>query len=192
MVPKHKRPVTDKAIRLVSKVRRRLAGLRWRAWIVAYGGSVGRRLEVEPSARLRWPPHRGICIGDNVYVGIGAVVDAPVGSSLFIDEGVKIMHYSVIASSQNISIGRDTQVAEHSSIRDTDHGMAAQWRMKDQEVSAPVQIGKDVWVGRGVAVLRGSTIGDGAVIGANSVVRGEIPPMSIAVGAPARVVRTRQ
>jgi acetyltransferase-like isoleucine patch superfamily enzyme len=55
--------------------------------------------------------------------------------------------------------------------------------------AAPVTIGANVWLGDGVAVLAGAEIGDGCVIGANSVVTGKVAPGTIAVGAPARVVR---
>jgi len=55
--------------------------------------------------------------------------------------------------------------------------------------SGEVTIGRNVWLGDGVCVLAGAIIGDGAIIGANSIVRGTIPPATIAVGAPARVVR---
>lgn len=55
--------------------------------------------------------------------------------------------------------------------------------------AAPVRIGDNVWLGDGVAVLAGADIGDGCVIGANAVVTGRVPPRTIAVGAPARVVR---
>ena len=55
--------------------------------------------------------------------------------------------------------------------------------------AAPVRIGDNVWLGDGVAVLAGADIGDGCVIGANAVVTGSIPPGTVAVGAPARVVR---
>lgn len=57
---------------------------------------------------------------------------------------------------------------------------------------ADVIIGKDVWLAARVVVLPGARIGDGAIIGAGSVVRGEIPAMSIAVGVPAKVVGARQ
>jgi acetyltransferase-like isoleucine patch superfamily enzyme len=52
-------------------------------------------------------------------------------------------------------------------------------------------IGKDVWFGTRAIVVPGARIGDGAIIGAGAIVRGEIPPMSIAVGQPARVVGQR-
>ena len=52
-------------------------------------------------------------------------------------------------------------------------------------------IGNDVWIGQNVTVMPGIHIGDGAIIGTNSVVAKDIPPYSIAVGNPCRVVRKR-
>ena len=52
-------------------------------------------------------------------------------------------------------------------------------------------IGNDVWIGQNVTVMPGVHVGDGAIIGANSVVAKDIPPYSIAVGNPCRVVRKR-
>ena len=57
---------------------------------------------------------------------------------------------------------------------------------------ADVTIGDDVWLGTRAVVLPGARIGAGSVIGAGALVRGEIPPFSIAVGAPARVVGRRR
>jgi len=52
-------------------------------------------------------------------------------------------------------------------------------------------IGNDVWIGTRVIILPGVEIGSGSVIGAGSIVSRSIPPYSIAVGAPAKVIRTR-
>lgn len=57
---------------------------------------------------------------------------------------------------------------------------------------ADVVIGDDVWVGTRAVILPGARIGAGSIIGAGAVVSGEIPPMSIAVGMPARVVGQRR
>jgi acetyltransferase-like isoleucine patch superfamily enzyme len=55
---------------------------------------------------------------------------------------------------------------------------------------APIVIKRGCWIGQNVVVMPGVTIGELSIIGANSVVIGNIPPRSIAVGAPARVIKT--
>ena len=54
-----------------------------------------------------------------------------------------------------------------------------------------ITIGDDCWLGINVVVMPGVTIGKGCVVGANSVVTSDLPPYSIAVGAPARVIKKR-
>jgi hypothetical protein len=54
----------------------------------------------------------------------------------------------------------------------------------------PVTLGNSVWLPWRVSIMPGTTIGDGSVIGANSLVQGTIPPMSLAVGSPAKVIRS--
>ncbi len=55
---------------------------------------------------------------------------------------------------------------------------------------APVVIGWNVWIGANATILPGVTIGDDAVVGAASVVTKDVPAGAIAVGSPARVVRS--
>jgi acetyltransferase-like isoleucine patch superfamily enzyme len=175
-----------------AKALRRARGARLRTWVRLWGGHVGARLELERGVLVRWGPHAGLDIGDDVYVGRGVVVDVPHGASLRVGRGCKVMHYTVVAAVDAISIGADTQIAEHCSVRDYDHGTAAGSTMMSQAGTAsPVQIGSDVWVGRGAAVLRGAALGDGCVVGANSVVRAPVEPGTVVVGAPARPVKLR-
>lgn len=58
-------------------------------------------------------------------------------------------------------------------------------------VSRPVEVGEDCWIGINVVIAPGVRIGRGCVIGANSVVTRDMPPYSVAAGAPARVIRQR-
>ncbi len=52
-------------------------------------------------------------------------------------------------------------------------------------------IGNDVWIGCNSTILRGVSIGDGAVVGAHSLVNKDVPPYSIVVGNPAKIIRFR-
>jgi len=180
-----------KRVEALLRLRRRARGMAWTFWIRAWGGTVGRRLEVDRGAVLRHPPGRGMRIGDDVYVGVGTVLDVHPGAELHIGSRTKIMQYVVIASSLSVKIGDKTQIAEFTSVRDADHGISLEAPMQDQIVSSPVVIGSDVWLARSVAILRGVVIEDGVVVGANAVVRDRVAAHSIAVGVPARVIRVR-
>ena len=66
------------------------------------------------------------------------------------------------------------------------------YRLRDQglEYALPIRIGNSVWIGAGAIILPGVTIGDHAVIGAGAIVNRDIPANCVAVGNPARVIRT--
>lgn len=57
-------------------------------------------------------------------------------------------------------------------------------------VSRPIVLGNNVWIGAGAIVLPGVTVGDNSIIGAGAVVTRDVPANAVAVGNPARVVRT--
>lgn len=94
----------------------------------------------------------------------------------------------------DVTIGEGVLIADDVHITDFDHRTdRIDVPIKDQGiVTSPVRIGPDVWLGRGATVLRGVDIGEGSVIGAHAVVTRDVPPYSVAVGAPARVVRSRR
>jgi acetyltransferase-like isoleucine patch superfamily enzyme len=62
-------------------------------------------------------------------------------------------------------------------------------RIESVTPARPIRIDRNVWVGFDACVLPGVTIGEGSVIGARSVVVEDVPPFSVAVGNPARVIR---
>ena len=63
--------------------------------------------------------------------------------------------------------------------------------MNDLPLKGDTVIGNDVWIGENVTVLPGVNVGDGAIIGLDSTVTHDIPPYTVAVGNPARVIRSR-
>lgn len=93
----------------------------------------------------------------------------------------------------DIRIGRGVAIAPNCALYPYDHGMAAGRRIEDQplQTKGDIIIGDDVWLGTGVIVLAGVRIGRGAVIGAGSIVTKDVPDNCIAVGAPARMIKTR-
>jgi acetyltransferase-like isoleucine patch superfamily enzyme len=122
----------------------------------------------------------GLCSGSRVVARGGRISFAP---EVFLGEGCMVVSLAAI------EIGAGTQIAEYVVIRDQDHDIARRPFTAGHFQSDPIVIGSDCWIGAKATILRGSRIGDGAVIGAHSVVRGEIPPDCLAVGAPARVVK---
>jgi maltose O-acetyltransferase len=92
-----------------------------------------------------------------------------------------------------LSIGDRTIFGPYTMIHTANHEMAPDRPIVEQGwVPRPVAIGADCWIGMGVCILPGVTIGDGVVIGAGSVVAKDLEPWSVAVGNPARAIRSRR
>ena len=89
-----------------------------------------------------------------------------------------------------IEIGDDLQMGPAVQLYTGTHPFDRQLRVAGWETSGPIRIGDGVWFGGGAIVLPGVTIGDGAVTGAGSVVTRHVPPDTLAVGNPARIVRS--
>ncbi|MFI6312145.1 acyltransferase [Nocardia fusca] len=132
-------------------------------------------------------------IGRWVHIGDGNAIRCHEGS-LRIGDKVVFGKDNVVNTYLDIEIGESTLVADWCYITDFDHRMDdITLPIKDQGiVKSPVRIGPDTWIAAKVTVLRETRVGRGCVLGAHAVVKGEIPDYSIAVGAPARVVKNRK
>jgi acetyltransferase-like isoleucine patch superfamily enzyme len=148
---------------------------------------LGRRVEV-----VARPGFGRLILGRWVHVGDGTSLRCHEGC-LTIGDKVVFGRNNVVNTYLDISIGAATIVADMVYVTDFDHVFAdASVPIKDQGiVKAPVRIGADVWLGTKVSVVRGTTVGDGCVVAANAVVTKDLAPYSIAVGVPARVIRSR-
>jgi len=115
------------------------------------------------------------------------------GGHIEIGEGTYIGPYFCAAGPGNIRIGKHCMIASHSSMYANNHVFSDPTIIIGaQGVTAEgIVIEEDCWLGTGVRVLDGVTIGRGSVIGAGAVVTKDIPPFSIAVGVPAKVIAKR-
>jgi len=163
-------------------------GLRVRLLDLLGVASIGARPLVGRSVRLTI--YGELTIGEDVVLDDGCFLYVAPGARLVLGDRVRVGRNTVIAAADRIDIGSDVLIAEHCTIRDSDHQMDPDDRRHETAVlTAPVRIGANAWIGAGVRILRGAELGDAAVVGANAVVRGAIPARSVAVGAPARVVK---
>ncbi len=152
-------------------------------------------------AFVRWPVHGNVLealregrleLGAGVLFEPGVWITAPgparirIGAGSFLNIGV------MIAAGELVEIGDHCMLANGCFVSDSSH------RFDDPNVpvtwqgftsKGPTRIGDNVWCGAYVVVTSGVTIGERCVIGANSVVTTDIPPFSLAAGAPARVIK---
>jgi acetyltransferase-like isoleucine patch superfamily enzyme len=156
--------------------------------------SFGPRSVLQPPIRLRGA--RRIAVGDDVFVGSGSWLqvlgDERGEVALSIGSGTSFAGNCVLSAASSIRVGEKVLFARNVYVSDHIHAYDDPERaVLDQGIARiePVVIEDGAWLGQNVVVCPGVRIGTGAVIGANSVVREDVPNYSVAVGAPARVVR---
>jgi acetyltransferase-like isoleucine patch superfamily enzyme len=150
-------------------------------------------------AFARWPVHGDVLqmfregrleLGEQVLLepnvwltGSGRI---HIGAGTFLNMVVQV------ASVDLVEIGEHCMFANGCFITDGNHrfddiGTPVPWQGFTSK--GPTRIGDNVWCGANVVVTSGVTIGERCVIGANSVVTSDVPPFSIAAGAPAKVLK---
>lgn len=126
-------------------------------------------------------------------IGQNVVIESPFycdyGFNIDVGENSFINVNCVILDGARVTIGRNVFIAPNVGIYTAGHPLDVERRNKGLEYALPITIEDDVWIGAGVHIMPGVTIGSGSVIGGGAIVIKDIPPMSLAVGNPARVVR---
>jgi acetyltransferase-like isoleucine patch superfamily enzyme len=111
-----------------------------------------------------------------------------------IANSVSLNGTSIVCRSTKISIGERTMIGPNVAILDSPFHALFPLEFRNNypgnELDRPVFIGDDVWVGMQVIILPGAHIGNGSVIGAGSIVTGFIPEKVLAIGSPAKVIKT--
>lgn len=150
---------------------------------------------ISPNARIH-PRCGKIVIGKNSSVAPNAVVQGNVvlGENTSVQYNTMLVGYGKPDAKQGlIQVGSNVRIAANCMV------IAANHIFRDPNIPiyqqgvepASITIEDDVWIGGGVHITAGVTIGKGSVIGAGSVVTKDIPPYSVAVGAPCKVIKQR-
>jgi maltose O-acetyltransferase len=127
-------------------------------------------------------------------IGEGTVIRPP----LYCDYGYQIrigartfVNFGLVALDvARISIGDDVQIGPNVQLLTPTHPLEAEPRRAKLESAHPITVADNAWLGGGVIVLPGVSIGENTVVGAGAVVTRDLPPNVLAVGNPARVVRS--
>ena len=134
-----------------------------------------------------------LSLGPNVMFEPNVWLTAPGGARIRIGGGSFLNMGVMVAATHEVTIGDHCMFANGCFVTDGNH------RFDDPDAPVPWQgftskgptrVGDNVWCGANVVITSGVTVGERCVIGANSVVTTDLPPFSIAAGAPARVLRT--
>jgi acetyltransferase-like isoleucine patch superfamily enzyme len=152
-------------------------------------------------AFARWPLHGNVLEAlreGRLQIGAGTLLEpdvwiaAPgdarvrIGAGTFLNLGVMVAAQRLVEIGAHCMFGNGCFVSD-ASHRYDDPGRPITWQ--GFESKGPTRIGDNCWLGANVVVTSGVSIGERSVIGANSVVTRDIEPFSLAVGAPARVLR---
>lgn len=134
---------------------------------------IGKHCKIHPTVMIRQPWN--VTIGDHCSINHNNIFQA----------GYK---YGTITLGNHVLTAANCMFIAYSHAYDT-----TKEPIKEQGYyDAPIVIEDDVWLGHDVTVMAGVTIGKGSIIGAGAVVNKDIPPYSIAVGIPAKVIKTRE
>jgi len=139
-------------------------------------------------------PRRHLTMGEGATIAPN--VSLRNGERITIGRGSKIGERAYLWAGDargRITIGEDCRFGPEVFVTASDYGLSPDAKIAEQERDErDVAVGNDVWLGARVFVGAGVTIGDGCVVSAGSVVTKSLPPGSVAVGNPARIVRRRE
>jgi len=144
----------------------------------------GEVLEALDEGRLRIGP--ATLLEPGCWLTLGPKGRIDIGEGCFLNRG------TMLAAHERIEIGDHVMFANNCFVGDADHRYDDPYKPITWQGfvgRGPVRIGDNVWFGVNCVVTGGVEVGDRAVIGANSVITRDIPPGTIAAGAPAKVIR---
>ena len=154
---------------------------------------LGNEVHVHYGSELRAGPHSEIRLANGCCIGPHAILDAKLGF-IHIGKNGYVAPQAILRGDGGLEIGDNVLISPQVILMSANHIFDDPSIPINQqgESREGITVGDDVWIGAGVKVMDGVRIGRGAVIGAGAVVTRDIPPMALAVGVPARVIRFRE
>jgi acetyltransferase-like isoleucine patch superfamily enzyme len=144
---------------------------------------------------MNWMPYRirhwflrrfcGLQLGRDSSIAMGCFIT---GTHIRIGDNTVVNRFTYLDGRVPLTIGNNVNVSHYTLIQTLTH---------DPQnpdfvcLELPVVIGDHAWIGARAIICPGVTVGEGAVIGAGAVVTQDVPPWTIAVGNPARVIKER-
>jgi len=184
-------------LQTIAQAVRRLYVLYWRTTRRLYWNAYP-HTRIPSNARIATTCKFELETGGSVQLGSGCQLThysiiAPYGGRVELADRVYVGHHTVIYGHGGVTIGQDTMLAANVVVVAMSHGFADLITpiARQPYTAKGIKIGRDCWIGAGVTILDGVQIGDGCVVGAGAVVNRSLPAHSIAVGAPARIIRQR-
>lgn len=137
--------------------------------------------------------NEGIIIGDGVFVGRNTILSCKNGT-IVLGNHVNIGFNCEIVSASRVTVGEKVLIAAYSYLIGADHdfGRTDIPVFEQARTARGIQIDDNVWIGAGVMVTDGVTIGRDSIVGTGSVVARDIPEYGVALGNPARVIKSRK
>lgn len=158
--------------------------------------SLGNNVRICDGATLIARGEKGISIGDNTTIKENVLLDSehPIDGYIDIKNNVYVGTGSRLFGHVGLEIGEFCLLAQNITITPYSHKFADPNTVIIRQGGnrEKVTIGRDCYLGMSVSVMYSGSIGDGSVIGAGSVVVKPIPPYSVAVGVPAKVIKERK
>jgi len=133
------------------------------------------------------------------HIGKNVILIPPIGLSepknIFLYDNVNIYaNSSIITAGGKFIMKKNSGSASGLTVVTGNHNPSVGYFFKDLsserigDIEKDIVVEEDVWIGANVTILSGVNVGRGAIVGAGSVCRNKIPPYSIVIGNPAKVV----
>jgi len=175
---------------------------------------LGEGVRIGPGVRLLHP--KNISLADGVSIGADCTLVAKSDRGISLGEGTRLMHRvyldtenteGYIETGERVYLGTGCCLHGHKGLEIGDDALLAQtititpfshcFEDPEQPIikqgghSRKITLGRDCYLGMNVSILWSADVGEGAVVGSGSVVVHSVPPYTVAVGNPARVIRRR-